>query len=1021
MVMKNRKRAVRLPRVIVSFTPDSLKRFYETLLSIRIDRIRVYLNMLVWFTLFTSAVQAQTVLTGGKQKTHPTATGGNNNEATVTLVNATGHDMWDLRIILKDGKFKTYDLQGKNGKLGGGDGQSATNSVHVKFGKPVNSTPPNNTIKVTFKSSAPNYDPGDSITVIPTDTLGADLMVDRTLNPVQTITNANHPRKVTEPVKLNGGKSTVTTDGSNFPSIDAKNGTGQDVCDLRIENAKDKNGNAVNVDSVFVNDKKCTGTGLGGGKPHVFFPCVSDGSTMKITIKFHGTTEVATYDLIPTNKDSVNIGSPPVKLDSSKTSNSSGSSLKVGKGVKITGGSPGGKVSFTLENATGQNIHDLIVQAFDNKKKPVKIKKVKVNGNEWPMGGQTNADSTVVHADKGNNPSIPDGSKPAVEVDAKDPKVKIDSIHITPTDTLHNIIQVCFYNQGLKSLLIPNAYSGIGLAGRSGSLVMINESCSPISQLVFHSPDSGIHVESASSTSPYLFDSILSSLFFTPPIAVGQQLDIRFTLNALCPADTSDPTPYTTLEFFAPGSQPFDGYGWWYNSSCPAAANGSIDFTMTEGTAPFSFLWSNGATSEDIQNLLPGTYTLTVTSPSGCMMKTFEIGVSAPQPLVLVTSSPSCSGSPDGMIEWFRNPVQEHDPVIQQTFWIFNLPTNRHEGLPAGNYPVMVNDNYGCMNAGTVNLNNPLPVMVGGAVTNASCNGSYTGAINITAAGGNGSYAYLWNSGNTNEDRTSIKAGNYTVNVKDGLGCMASQTFTVGQPAAISISFNKTNVLCGGTNTGKLTANATGGVSPYQYAWSNGATTKTAKNLPAGTYTVTISDSNGCTKTKSTTLSENPPMMVMVNQAGPDAAIANVAGGVPPYLFQWNTIPVQTTPLATGLLPGQVITLTVTDAVQCTKSVTFTFGTMRQLHEDAPAGMELDVYPNPVSNTLHISVEVRNSETCTLSLMDAAGRCVYQEEVQNAEGSVHQLDVRSLAPGMYTLQAVQGETLGMKKVVIFHQ
>ncbi len=1019
--MKNKKRAVRLPRVKVSFTPDSLKRFYETLLSIRIDRIRVYLNMTLVLFLLAGTIQAQTVVTGGKQKVAPKSTNGNNNESTFTLVNGTNHDIWDLRIILKDGKFKTYDVQGKNGKLGGGDGNSATNSVHVKFDKPVNNTPPNNTMKVTFKSTAPNYDPGDSITVIPTDTLGADLMTDRNLNPVQTVTNANNPRKVTEPVKLDGGKTSVKTDGSNFPSIDAKNGTGQDVCDLRVENAKDKNGNAVSVDSVFVNDKKCTGTGLGGGKPHVFFPCVSNGSAMKITVKFHGTTEVVTYDLIPTNKDSVNIGSAPVKLEPNKTPAGSGSGIKVGKGVKITGGSPGGKVSFTLENATGQDIHDLIVQAFDSKKKPIKIKKVKVNGKEWPIGGQTNADSTVVHADKGNNPPLPNGSKTPIEVDAKDQNAKIDSIHITPTDTLHNIIQVCTFNQGLKSFLIPNAYSGIGIAGRSGSLVMINESCSPISQLVISSPDSGIYVESASSTSPYLFDSLLSSLFFTPPIPVGQSFDFRFKLNALCPADTSDPTPYTTLEFFAPGSQPFEGWGWWTNTSCPAAANGSIDFTMTAGTAPFSFLWSNGSTSEDVQNLLPGTYTLTVTSPSGCMMKTFDVGVSAPQPNIYVTSNPSCSGSPDGMIEWFRNPVQEHDPVIQPTFWINNLPANRQEGLPAGNYPVMVNDNFGCMNAGTANLADPFPVMANGSVTNASCNGSYTGAINVMATGGNGVYSYLWNSGNTNEDRTSIKAGNYTVNVKDGLGCMASQTFTVGQPAAISISFNKTNVLCGGANTGKITANATGGVSPYQYTWSNGATTKTAKNLYAGIYTVIITDANGCTKTKSTSLSENPPMMVMVNQAGPDAAIANVAGGVPPYLFQWNTIPVQTTPLATGLLPGQVITLTVTDAVLCTKSVTFTFGAMRQLHEDAPAGIEMEVYPNPVSDILNVSVEVRNGESCMLSLMDATGRCVAHVEVQNAGASVHAMDVSNMAPGMYTLQAVQGENAGMKKVVIFHQ
>lgn len=1018
--MKKRRKSLRLPIVNVHIPIDQLQHFYETLLSLRLDRIRVYLNLLLLATMFTSATHAQTVLTGGSQKVVVTSKNTNNNEATVTLVNGTEYDMYDLRIILKDGKMSSYDLQGKNGALATSPVQPNSASVHVKFSKAVNNTGKNNTVTVTFKSTSPNYDPGDSITVIPTDTLGADILVDRNLNPVQTVVGANNPQKAPEPVKVSGGKTAVKTDGSNFPSVTCKNTSGQDECDMRIENARNKNGDAVSIDSVFVNNVKCTGSGFGTTKVHVFFPCVADGGTFKLSVKYHGNNQVITCDLIPTNKDSVNIGSAPVKFEPLNKSNGSSGGLKVGKGIKITGGSPGGKVGFTGENNTKQNIHDIIVQAFDSKKKPIKIKKVKVNGQEWPIDPTTSGDSTVVHADKGTNPPVTDGSKFPVEVDAKDPKAVIDSIHITLTDSLHNMIQTCNYNQGLKSLLIPNNYSGLGLSGRSVHLLAINESCSPISQLIFSTPDPGITVEASSSSLPSVFDSTTQILTFPIPIAVGQPFDFTIRLNALVPLDTTINHLFTEFDFFYPGSDPFYGDYWWTNTSCAGASNGTIDFTMLEGVPPFTFLWSNGATTEDLQNLSAGTYTLTVTSPSGCMQKEVVVGVDAPTPIKPFASDPGCNGSSDGMIELIKSQIGEHGSIHLETFWIYGMPTNKKTGLPAGNYPVMITDDYGCINAGSVSLSDPLPVMITGTVTNATCSGSNTGSIQVTASGGNLSYSFKWNNGNTSDTRTSLKAGSYTATATDGLGCTVLQTFNVIQPSAISIGFSKTNILCGGANTGKITANPTGGVSPYLYSWSNGNTTKTNKNLFAGTYTVTVTDANGCTKTKTTSLSEPPPLMMMVNQVGPNAAMANVAGGVPPYTFQWNTIPVQTTPLATGLLPGQPCTVTVFDMQQCSKSFSFIFGNLRMFMDDPTELFSLKAYPNPASG--HLQVEFTNASDgiYSLYLSDETGRILYQETVTNPVGETHVLDVSKFASGVYSLKAEVHGAIETKKIIIIH-
>jgi len=125
-------------------------------------------------------------------------------------------------------------------------------------------------------------------------------------------------------------------------------------------------------------------------------------------------------------------------------------------------------------------------------------------------------------------------------------------------------------------------------------------------------------------------------------------------------------------------------------------------------------------------------------------------------------------------------------------------------------------------------------------------------------------YAYTWSNGATTQDISGLLAGTYTVTVTDAkgdsLGCTATTSVTITQPTPVALSSTQVNVLCNGASTGSIDLSVSGGVAPYTYTWSNGATTQDISSLAAGTYTVTVNDANGsvsgCTATTSVTITQ---------------------------------------------------------------------------------------------------------------------------------------------------------------------
>jgi hypothetical protein len=366
------------------------------------------------------------------------------------------------------------------------------------------------------------------------------------------------------------------------------------------------------------------------------------------------------------------------------------------------------------------------------------------------------------------------------------------------------------------------------------------------------------------------------------------------------------------------------------NVACFGGNTGAINLTPTGGTGPYTFNWLSGPTTEDRTSLTAGTYSVTITDANAC---TGTVNATVTQPTASVSgttvvSNVSCFGGSNGTIN--LTPTGGVGPYTYN--WVSGPTTEDRTGLTAGTYSVTITDANGC--TGTVSgitVTQPITSVSGTTVvTNVACFGGNTGAINLTPTGGVGPYTFNWTGGVTTEDRTGLIAGTYSVTITDANACTGTVNATVTQPtSAVSGTTVVTNVACFGGNTGSINLTPTGGTGPYTFNWAGGITTEDRTSLVAGTYSVTITDANGCTGTVSPTVTQPASALsgttVVTNVAcfGGNTGAINLTptGGVGPYTYNWVSGP--TTEDRTSLTAG-TYSVTITDANACTATVNAT-------------------------------------------------------------------------------------------------
>lgn len=254
-------------------------------------------------------------------------------------------------------------------------------------------------------------------------------------------------------------------------------------------------------------------------------------------------------------------------------------------------------------------------------------------------------------------------------------------------------------------------------------------------------------------------------------------------------------------------------------------------------------------------------------------------------------------------------------------------------GLATGTYTVTITSTGGCSNTFTATVGTYPAIVITPTVTPVACSGGATGSISLAVSGGTPGYTYNWGGGITTQNRSGLTAGNYSVTVTDAQGCTATaNSISVTQPAAITGTPTVTPVPCFGQATGAITLAVAGGTGPYTYQWNDGASTQNRTNIPAGTYSVTITDSKSCTGTVTNIVVTQPSAALTASLSKTDpscgasngSVTATVSGGTGPYTYDWNGTPTgDGTATITGLASGNY-QVTITDAKNCTFIATIT-------------------------------------------------------------------------------------------------
>ncbi len=312
--------------------------------------------------------------------------------------------------------------------------------------------------------------------------------------------------------------------------------------------------------------------------------------------------------------------------------------------------------------------------------------------------------------------------------------------------------------------------------------------------------------------------------------------------------------------------------------NCPGAATGSASVTITGGTPPFSYLWSNGATTSSISNVPAGVYTVTVTDGVGCqVIESYTILQPNAFSYANTSTNSLCFGGNTGTASAV---ITGGTPGYTYSWSPTGQTAQTAVGLTAGLYNVTVTDANGCTSQSNVTVGQNTAVVPSLSMVPSPCFGTSGGEASATASGGTPGYTYLWSNGQTTPTATGYPAGAATVTVTDVNGCTAISTIQVTQPSQMSALVTSVNVSCNGGSNGSATVIPSGGTPGYTYAWSpSGGTGATASNLSAGAYTCTITDANGCTITRNVTILE-PNQNTVVAYATPESCTGSCNGTV---------------------------------------------------------------------------------------------------------------------------------------------
>jgi gliding motility-associated-like protein len=466
--------------------------------------------------------------------------------------------------------------------------------------------------------------------------------------------------------------------------------------------------------------------------------------------------------------------------------------------------------------------------------------------------------------------------------------------------------------------------------------LQLNNSNSQDSVLCYGDPSNGIEVIASGGTGPNTYQYYIP-FYYPVPQNTGVYTGLFAGNYSIYTTDGNGCTDSTSVPIFEPTDLStyiiLDSA-----TSCFSGNDGSAAVSGTGGgpnplggTAPYSYVWSNGANGPYATNLSAGSYTLTITDDNGCISSDL---VTVLEPTILqsqanVLSNSNCSGAQTLASGEIEVVVSGATPSYSY-LWNTGDTTSTIDFLLPGTYTVLVTDANGCsLDLDTAEIlagQNPDLITT---TEDISCFGANDGVISPSASGGASPYLFsndggstYYTSGNT---FSNLDGGFYFVTVVDSLGCLDTDSIFIEEPALLEVTnINIDNISCNGANDGQLTPVISGGRLPYTYLWndSNNQNTATATGLSSGNYTLTVTDSSGCIAVSNASIIE--PDILEITSISSDSALCfgesngnvylSFSGGTPNYNFNWSFG--GTT--ANSNAPAGLHTIDVTDANGCT-------------------------------------------------------------------------------------------------------
>lgn len=363
--------------------------------------------------------------------------------------------------------------------------------------------------------------------------------------------------------------------------------------------------------------------------------------------------------------------------------------------------------------------------------------------------------------------------------------------------------------------------------------------------------------------------------------------------------------------------------------SCNGFDDGIIDLTVSNGTNPYAYSWSNSETTEDINGLSPGLYSVTATDNNQCSANA-SVTISQPDQLVLIAAEDevNCFNGTDGAVD-----LTVTGGVTPYTYsWSNAQTTEDISGLSANTYGVSVTDANSCTVSYVAVIEEPDSLMIQSQAYDATCDAP-NGSIQAQIAGGTTPYNYSWSNSSTGQNLNNELSGTYTLTVTDAQNCINQITNTIGSVSNLSAQLSVRDVLCHDQANGEALAIINNGNAPYTYLWSTGEITSQINGLSAGNYSVEITDLFGCSVILDFTVFEPDSLYIELTTStytgGYNVSVFNgtngyvsssVYGGTNPYYYTWSTG--ETTPGITNISAG-LYALTCTDINACVAYISY--------------------------------------------------------------------------------------------------